>query len=68
MIASEVKPAPPAGADVCFGCGDTTPTASAGRGLHTNGPQRPAQSLWIIAIGMAWFFGIVAAVMATTAA
>ena len=63
MILSRVKPEPPLSVTAI-------PVASAHTSAAANEDSAPTVSndlrnpLWIIAIGMAWFFGITAAVIA----
>jgi hypothetical protein len=65
MIPSKVKPEPPRAVPM-------TPVAIAAASPAANDDSQPTvrndlrNPLWIIAIGMAWFFGIVAAVLAAS--
>lgn len=65
MLPSKVRPEPPFAAPaVPISLADAPPAANdEPQPTLTNDLRNP---LWIIAIGMAWFFGIVAAVMAAS--
>ena len=65
MLPSKVKPEPPlATPTVQVSIAHAQPAANDGsQTTVTNDMRNP---LWIIAIGMAWFFGIVAAVIAAS--
>jgi hypothetical protein len=65
MLPSKVRPEPPLAAPaVSISLADAPPAANnESQPTVTNDLRNP---LWIIAIGMAWFFGIVAAVMAAS--
>ena len=65
MLPSKVQPVPPPAAPaVSISLAAALPAANdESQPTVSNDLRNP---LWIIAIGMAWFFGIVAAVMATS--
>jgi hypothetical protein len=64
MIPSKVKPEPPPAPVVAVTVTDASPAANdESVPTNTNDLRNP---LWIIAIGMAWFFGIAAAVIAAS--
>jgi hypothetical protein len=66
MIPSKVKPEPPLAAPaISIAAPDAPPPAANDESIPTvvNDLRNP---LWIIAIGMAWFFGIAAAVIAAS--
>jgi hypothetical protein len=65
MLTAKMKPVPPPAAPaVSISVADAPPAANdESQPAVTNDLRNP---LWIIAIGMAWFFGIVAAVIAAS--
>jgi hypothetical protein len=64
MIPFKVKPEPPPAPVVAVTVTDASPAANdESVPTNTNDLRNP---LWIIAIGMAWFFGIAAAVIAAS--
>jgi hypothetical protein len=63
MLVSKVKPQPAPVATV-VSVALTNASAAANDETTTTVPNDLRNPLWIIAIGMAWFFAIVAAVMA----
>jgi hypothetical protein len=65
MTPSKLKPELP-GAATAVSVAVTNPSAAANDDSMPTVPNDLRNPLWIIAIGMAWFFGIVAAVMATS--
>ena len=65
MTPSQLKPELPAAATV-VSVAVTGPSAAANDDSIPAVPNDLRNPLWIIAIGMAWFFGIVAAVIAAS--
>jgi hypothetical protein len=65
MTPSKLKPELPAAA-TAVSVAVTNPSAAANDDSMPTAPNDLRNPLWIIAIGMAWFFGIVAAVIAAS--
>jgi hypothetical protein len=65
MTPSKLKPEPPQVA-TSDPVAVTAPSAAANDDSMPRVPNDLRNPLWIIAIGMAWFFGIVAAVIAAS--
>jgi hypothetical protein len=65
MISSKVKPEPPLATPVFSVAAPDAPPAANDESIPTV-PNDLRNPLWIIAIGMAWFFGIAAAVIAAS--
>jgi hypothetical protein len=65
MTPSKLKPELPA-ADTPVSVAVTDPSAAANDDSMPTVPNDLRNPLWIIAIGMAWFFGIVAAIIAAS--
>jgi hypothetical protein len=65
MTPSKLKPELP-GAATAVSVAVTNPSATANDDSMPTVPNDLRNPLWIIAIGMAWFFGILAAVMAAS--
>ena len=66
MTPSKLKPELPEAVTAVSVAVTTNPSAAANDDSMPTVPNDLRNPLWIIAIGMAWFFGIVAAVMAAS--